>query len=70
MGPCGDTKSFWLNVGDNKIQIDSFYMTGSGSSMTCGSMAISLASSKRSEEAAAISQQDILTALGGLPAEV
>jgi nitrogen fixation protein NifU and related proteins len=69
-GPCGETMAFWLNVKDETIQNASFYTTGCGSSLACGSMATCLAKGKPIEEAAYLSQQDILTALGGMPPEV
>ncbi|MCK9197209.1 MAG: iron-sulfur cluster assembly scaffold protein [Syntrophales bacterium] len=68
-GPCGETMAFWLNVKDDRIQSASFYTTGCGSSLACGSMATCLAKDKPIEDAAALSQQDILDALGGLPPE-
>ncbi|HAJ25776.1 MAG TPA: iron-sulfur cluster assembly scaffold protein [Syntrophus sp. (in: bacteria)] len=69
-GPCGETMAFWLNVRDETIQNASFYTTGCGSSLACGSMATCLAKGKPIGEAAHLSQQDILTALGGMPPEV
>lgn len=69
-GPCGDTMAFWLVVNQGVVQQASFITDGCGSSLACGSMATSLAMGKRVEEAAAISQKDILDALGGLPTEL
>jgi Mrp family chromosome partitioning ATPase len=66
-GPCGDTMEFWLLVQEKRVVHVSFITDGCGSSHACGSMATCLAEGKSVEEAAAISQQDILAALGGLP---
>lgn len=68
-GPCGDTMAFWLEVKDGIVKNASFYTTGCGSSHACGSMATCLVRGKAIEVAARLSQQDILTALGGLSPE-
>jgi len=68
-GPCGETMAFWLEVKNGVVKNASFYTTGCGSSLACGSMATCLAKGKPVEEAAQLSQQDILTALGGMPPE-
>ena len=66
-GPCGDTMEFWLAVRNGVAGSVSFVTDGCGSSHACGSAATCLAEGKRIEEVAAISQQDILEFLGGLP---
>lgn len=66
-GPCGDTMEFWLTASNGKIGQVSFITDGCGSSLACGSMATTLAKSKRIEDAEALRQHDILNALGGLP---
>jgi nitrogen fixation NifU-like protein len=68
-GPCGDTMSIWLRISGNKVVDASFLTDGCGTSRASGSMATEMAKGKSISEAEAISQQDILVALGGLPGE-
>jgi ATP-binding protein involved in chromosome partitioning len=68
-GPCGDTMEFWLLVRDRTIVKASFVTDGCGPSRACGSMATCLVEGKIVEQAAAITQQDILNTLGDLPEE-
>jgi len=67
---CGDTMAFWLTVSNGKVERVSFVTDGCESSLACGSMANTLAEGKRIEDAAALRQEDILNALGGLPSEL
>jgi nitrogen fixation NifU-like protein len=69
-GPCGDTLEFWLLIRDGRVEEVRFTTDGCGWSRACGSMATCLAEGKSIADAAAIGQQDILRALGGLPPEV
>lgn len=69
-GPCGDTMEFWLLIRDGGVEEVRFTTDGCGWSRACGSMATCLAEGKSIGNAAAIGQQDILRALGGLPPEV
>jgi nitrogen fixation NifU-like protein len=66
-GPCGDTMEFWLLVRDRRIEKVSFVTDGCGPSHACGSMATCLIEGKSVEQAAAITQKDVLDALGDLP---
>jgi len=66
-GPCGDTMEFWILANEKKIKKISFITDGCEPSRACGSMTTCLAEEKTIEEAKAISQQDVLQALGGLP---
>ena len=68
-GACGDSMEFWVLVRGNKLEEVSFVTDGCDPSIACGSMTACLAEGKTLEEAAALSQQDILHALGGLPKE-
>ena len=68
-GPCGDTMEFWVLARGEVVEQISFITDGCGPSLASGSMATCLAKGKRLKLAAAISQQAILSALGGLPAE-
>ena len=68
-GPCGDTMEIWLKIDDNIICQSSFMTDGCGTSIASGSMVTELATGKNIREALAISQQDVLDALDGLPEE-
>ncbi len=68
-GPCGDNMEIWLKIDDNIILKSSFMTDGCGTSIASGSMITELATGKDIREAMAISQQDVLDALDGLPEE-
>jgi len=69
-GPCGDTMEFWVLARKGLVERVSFVTDGCGPSLASGSIATCLAEGQRLGRAAAIGQQDILEALGGLPADV
>lgn len=66
-GPCGDTMEIWIKVNDDIIIKSNFMTDGCGTSIASGSMVTELARGKNITEAQRISEQDVLTALGGLP---
>ena len=68
-GPCGDTMQIWLKVNNGVITQATFMTDGCGTSVASGSMATEMVKGKSISEARKISQQDVLTALGGLPEE-
>ena len=68
-GPCGDTMEIWLKIDGSTILRSSFMTDGCGTSIASGSMVTELATGKDIREAMAISQQDVLNALDGLPEE-
>lgn len=68
-GPCGDTMEFWLKVNDGKLDRVTFITDGCGASLACGSMATVLSEGRRIEAALALSQEEILEALGGIHPE-
>ena len=68
-GPCGDTMEICLKVSDAKVINASFWTDGCGPSIASGSMITEMAKRMNISEAQRISQQDVLTALGGLPEE-
>jgi nitrogen fixation NifU-like protein len=69
IGSCGDTMQIWLKVKDNTISDAKFITDGCGTSMAAGSMVTELAKGKSIAQAQKISQQDVLSALDGLPEE-
>ena len=68
-GPCGDTMQMWLKVKNGAISDASFMTDGCGTTMAAGSMVTEMAKGKSVNHAQRISQQDVLSALGGLPEE-
>jgi nitrogen fixation NifU-like protein len=68
-GPCGDTMDIFIRVEGETIVDASFLTDGCITSIASGSMAVQMAVGKRVSEAAALSDEDILEELGGLPAE-
>jgi nitrogen fixation NifU-like protein len=68
-GPCGDTMQVSFKVKNHRISNIRFTTSGCATSIASGSMATELAKGRKIEEAAEISQEMILDALGGLPEE-
>ena len=68
-GPCGDTMEIWLKVKNGTIANATFMTDGCGTSIASGSIVTELAKGKSVNKARRISQQDVLSALGGLPEE-
>ncbi len=67
-GGCGDTMEVYLKFDRERITQASFFSSGCGASVVCGSVACELALGKNIEEAASISGEDILSVLNhGLP---
>jgi nitrogen fixation NifU-like protein len=66
-GPCGDTMEIWLRVNGGTIVDSTFSTNGCGATVACGSMTTEIIKGKDVAQALAISQDDILKALGGLP---
>jgi len=68
-GSCGDTMELWLKVKNGTVADASFMTDGCGTSIASGSMVTEMAKGKSISELRKISQQDVLSALGGLPEE-
>ncbi len=68
-GPCNDTMEIFVKISEGRIADASFLTDGCATSIVSGSMAVELALGKSVAEARAVSQNDILTDLGGLPEE-
>ena len=68
-GPCGDTMEIWLRVNNDSITEATFMTDGCGTTIAAGSMITEMANGKSVSQAQKISQQDVLSALGGLPEE-
>jgi nitrogen fixation NifU-like protein len=68
-GSCGDTMKMWLKVKNGTISDASFMTDGCGTTMAAGSIVTEMAKGKSVIQAQKINQQDVLSALGGLPEE-
>jgi nitrogen fixation NifU-like protein len=68
-GLCGDAMEIWLKVKNGTVADATFMTDGCGTSIASGSMVTELAKGKSISEARRISQQNVLSALGGLPEE-
>lgn len=66
-GPCGDTMEIWIKVKDGRIKDASFWTDGCGTTIACGSMATEMVKTRNVAQALAITQSEILKALGGVP---
>ena len=66
---CGDTTKIFLRIKDNIIEDVKFKTFGCGAAIASSSMATELVKGKSLEEAAKISTQDVVEALGGLPTQ-
>ena len=65
--PCGDSMQICLRVSHDRILEARFVTDGCGPVIACGSMATDLAKGKTINEAMALSEEDIMTGLNGLP---
>lgn len=66
-GPHGDTMGIQIRVEDGIITDCKFTTDGRGATVACGSVLTQLVKGKSINEAARITETDILAALGGLP---
>ena len=68
-GPCGDTMDMWLKMRDDTIVKATFMTDGCGSTIAAGSMVTEMAKGKTVSQAMRIGEEDVLSALDGLPEE-
>ena len=64
---CGETMEIRLKAKDGKITDASFWTNGCSATVACGSMASELIKGEDISQALAISQNDVVEALSGLP---
>jgi nitrogen fixation NifU-like protein len=64
---CGETMEIRLKAKDGQITDAAFWTNGCSTTVACGSIASELIKGEDVSQALAISQNDILEALGGLP---
>lgn len=65
---CGDIMKMYLKIKDNRIEDAKFGTFGCGSAIASSSMATELIKGKTIEEALAVTNKQVVDALGGLPA--
>ena len=65
---CGDIMKMYLKIKDNRIEDAKFETFGCGSAIASSSMATVLIKGKTIEEALAVTNKQVVDALGGLPA--
>ena len=65
---CGDIMKIYLKIKDDRIEDVKFETFGCGSAIASSSMATELIKGKTIEEALAVTNKQVVDALGGLPA--
>jgi nitrogen fixation NifU-like protein len=65
---CGDIMKMYLKIKDNRVEDVKFETFGCGSAIASSSIATEMIKGKTLEEAMAVSNKDVVDALGGLPA--
>ena len=65
---CGDIMKMYLEIKDDRIEDVKFETFGCGSAIASSSMATELSKGKTIEEALAVTNKQVVDALGGLPA--
>ena len=65
---CGDIMKMYLKIKDDRIEDVKFETFGCGSAIASSSMATELIKGTTSEEALAVTNKQVVDALGGLPA--
>ena len=68
-GWCGDTMEMYLKMEHGIVADISFMTDGCGATIACGSMLTSMVKGKSIDEAEAITEDDLIAALEGLPEE-
>lgn len=66
---CGDIMKMYLKIKDNVIEDVKFETFGCGSAIASSSMATEMVKGKTIDEALAVTNKDVVEALGGLPAQ-
>ena len=65
---CGDIMKMYLKIKDDRIEDVKFETFGCGSAIASSSMAIEMIKGKTIDEALAVTNRQVVDALGGLPA--
>ena len=64
---CGDIMKIYLKIDDNRVEDVKFETFGCGSAIASSSMATEMIKGKTIEEALALTNKEVVDALGGLP---
>jgi len=67
VGDCGDEMAMWVKADGDRIERIVFVTSGCGTSHAAGSMATVLATGRSIQEAMQLTQQEVLSGIGGLP---
>jgi nitrogen fixation NifU-like protein len=67
VGWCGEVMEMYLRLDDDRITEASFWADGCLSTMACGDMLTTMARGMALEDAAAITPEELIAALDGLP---
>ena len=65
---CGDIMKMYLKIKDNRIEDVKFETFGCGSAIASSSIATEMIKGRTLEDALALTNQEVVDALGGLPA--
>jgi len=65
---CGDIMKMYLKIKDNRVEDVKFETFGCGSAIASSSIATEMIKGKTLDEALAVTNKDVVDALGGLPA--
>lgn len=66
-GPCGDTMDVLLKIESNVIKDAKFQATGCAGAFSSGSALMEMVKGKSLEEAEKITEEDVISFLGGIP---
>jgi len=66
-GPCGDSMEVYLKIESDIIKDAKFQATGCAGAFSAGSALIEMVKEKTLEEAGKITEEDIISFLGGIP---
>ncbi len=69
LGSCGDDMELWVRVKNGNISEAKFWTNGCSTTIASGSIITEMAKGKPVMKAQKISQQDVLSALDGLPTD-
>lgn len=67
VGECGDEMAMWVKAAGDLVERIVFVTSGCGTSHAAGSMATVLATGRTIHEAMRLTQEEVLTGIGGLP---
>jgi len=68
-GSCGDDIAIYLKIKDGVVEKASFYANGCGTGVVCGDAACQLAQGRTLVQVLAVTGQDVIETIGGLPAD-